>query len=133
MLRADKNPTSPMKALDVHAGRRLAHRRQELGLAARALDRALAVSPGSAARLETGERSMTAAQLLTLSGVLSVPVDYFFEGSPDLGPGNGDVPGPEMVREARQFLTEFLRIRDTKVQRDLLAMAKAAGKRGSLS
>ncbi len=122
-----------MKTLDGHAGRRLAHRRQELGLAARALDLALMVSPGSAARLETGERSMTAAQLLTLSGVLSVPVDYFFEGSPDLGPGNGDVPGAEMVREAGQFLTEILRIRDTRVRRDLLALAKAAGKRGSLS
>jgi len=132
MLRTDKNPNAPMKALDRHAGRRLAHRRQELGLAARALDRALAVSPGSAARLETGERSMTAAQMLTLSGVLNVPVDYFFEGSPDSGFGNGDVPRPEMVREARQILTEFLRIRDTRVRRDLLALAKVAGKRGSL-
>jgi len=131
-MTTDKNASPPMKALDRHAGRRLAHRRQELGLDARALDQVLAVPPGSAARLETGERSMTAAQLLTLSGILAVPVDYFFEGSPDSGSANGVVPAPEMVTEAKQFLTELLRITDTRVQRDLLALVKAAGNRGPL-
>ncbi len=132
-MTADKSTGSPMKALDRHAGLRLANRRQELGLAAKALDQVLAVSPGSAARLETGERSMTAAQLLTLSGILAVPVDYFFEGSPDFGSASGVVPAPEIVREIKQFLAEHLRITDTRVQRDILALARAAGNRGPLS
>ena len=125
----DKSSHLLAKALDRHVGGRLARRRLELGLPALALDKALSVSPGSTARFETGERGMTAAQLFALSGFLKVPVIYFFEGAPALlTTANGDNPSPALVKETKSFLGKFLRIRDIRVRRGLLALVKAAGR-----
>lgn len=133
-MRTDKGPNPPGNPLDRHIGARLAQRRLELGLAASELDKALSVSPGSTARFETGERTMSVAQVFVLSGVLGVPVFYFFEGSDAFysfsSAGNSDFPPPELFSEVEHFLAEFLQIRNSKVRRDILGLVKAASRRG---
>ena len=134
-MRTDKIAKPHTKVLERHIGGRLAGRRRQLGLSARALDLALTVSPGSTARFEKGERSLSAAQLLALTDVLGVPLEYFFEGSRAFSPPspkpNDDVPTPEMIREMEHFLAKYMLIGNTKVRRDLLSLLKAASRSGS--
>jgi len=136
-MRTVKNATPHTKVIERHIGGRLAGRRRQLGLSARALDLALKVSPGGTARFEKGERSLSAAQLLALTDILGVPLDYFFEDSEEfslLSPNVKDGgPTPEMVREMEHFLAKYMLIGNAKVRRDLLALLKAASRRGSSS
>ncbi len=121
----------PSAVLDRHLGARLARRRLELSLAAVDLEEIISASAGSIARFESGAKSIGAAQLFTLSRALSVPVSYFFEGSPvEAIPNPKSVPGPDSVEEVERFLNAYFKVTDPKVRRDILGLIKAAAPGG---
>ena len=125
---ATKKPhVHPVAALDRHLGGRLARRRRQRGLAPVDLDKTLAAVPGTAARFESGTRSMGVTHLFTLSRVLDVPVLYFFENAPALLPSTpGNMPEFQTVEEVKRFLDVYFKIPDAKVRRDILELLKAA-------
>jgi len=132
MSKTKSLPVEAARSLDRHLGRRLARRRNELGLSAADLDNALSAAPGSASRYESGSRSLGAAQLFALSRVLKVPVLYFFEDVPALpasmtGPGPANRPAAKNVEDAKRFLAAFYKIPDARVRREILGLLKAAG------
>ena len=64
--------------IDRHIGRRAAVRRQSLGLPPGDVARGLGLDEAGLEDLERGMRRIAARQLWTWSGLLRVPVAYFF-------------------------------------------------------
>ncbi len=121
----------PSAALDRHLGAQLARRRLELSLAAADLEEIISASAGSIARLESGARSIGAAQLFALSRALGVPVSYFFEGSPvEAIADPKSMPEPDSVEEVQRFLNAYFKVTDPKVRRDILGLIKAVASGG---
>ncbi len=67
--------------VDVHIGRRAASRRQSLGLAPGDVARAMGLDEAALQDLEAGARRVAARQLWIWSGLLQVPVAWFFRVS----------------------------------------------------
>jgi transcriptional regulator with XRE-family HTH domain len=121
----------PLSQLDRNLGRRLAHRRLQLGLTAAELERSLGIPSGGIIRIEMGERSATAAELLALSKALGVAIPYFFEDAVEEGerqsrPRAGRGWPADRVAEAERFLEAYFRIADARVRDDILRLIKAA-------
>ena len=66
--------------VSLHVGRRLSARRQSLGLSLSDVAQRCGVTLQQIHRYETGENTMSASMLWTLSRCLKSPVGYFFEG-----------------------------------------------------
>jgi transcriptional regulator with XRE-family HTH domain len=75
-------------------GRRLRTRRRLLGLTQAAVGEACGLSFQQVHKYESGLMVISASRLWKLSGVLGVPVTYFFEGLPT-GASVANVPGDE--------------------------------------
>lgn len=116
-----------------HLGRRLTHRRMKTDQSAAHLEWALSLSPGSITAFETGRRAIGAGQLFALSGLLGVPVSYFFEGVPvDPGKPLAGLPSADNIAAVERFLDVFFNVEDRDVRRDILSLMKAAGERQRL-
>jgi transcriptional regulator with XRE-family HTH domain len=110
-----------------HLGRRLAHRRVEVGRTVAQLDQALFLTPGTVAAFEKGVRGIGAGLLFGLSRILGVPVSYFFEDAPAAPKARlGDLPSPGAVADAERFVEAFFKVEDRAVRRDILGLMKAA-------
>jgi transcriptional regulator with XRE-family HTH domain len=122
-----KTPSSATLDLDRHFGQRMAECRRQQNMSAADLDDAIAAAPGSIARIESGNQSLTAAQLFALSRALKVPVPHFFEGVSRPAHGAATSPPPvETVNDAEQFLHAYYQVPDAQVRRDILALLRAA-------
>ena len=75
-------PEPPMttEELTLHIGRRLVHRRRELGLSLAQVSAKCGVSLQQIHRYEIGLNVVSAPRLWALSRCLGVPIGYFFEG-----------------------------------------------------
>jgi transcriptional regulator with XRE-family HTH domain len=119
--------------IDVHVGSRVRLRRMMLGMSQEKLGDALGITFQQLQKNEKGTNRIGASRLQQLAKLLSVPVSFFFEDAPGSEPGfvgSGDDP----VRHAVQFLgtsegialnKAFLRIRDAKVRRQVIALVRS--------
>ena len=71
--------TASPDLVDLHIGQRAAVRRRSLGLPPDAVARALGVDETALHDLERGRGRVAARQLWTWSGVLQVPIAWFFK------------------------------------------------------
>jgi transcriptional regulator with XRE-family HTH domain len=103
-------------------------RRLLLGMNQETLANALGLTFQQVQKYEGGANRVSASRLSAIAGILSVPISYFFG---DLRPDNAEI-SPE-DRQWREYLQrpetiEFIRlyyaIRDPKVRRQFLDMAK---------
>ena len=119
--------TSPhAKQLNVRLGSRIAARRRELGIAAGDLERELLLSAGTVGRIERGDKGLDAGLLIALSGLLKVPVGFFFEGLPIPPLANSIAKPPaDAVDELTEFLTLFHGIDDDGERRQILALVRS--------
>ena len=67
-------------AIDIHVGRRLRHRRRDLGLSQADVADAIGVRFQQVQKYESGLNKLSAARLWALATALGVTPNYFFEG-----------------------------------------------------
>jgi DNA-binding XRE family transcriptional regulator len=77
---AGRLSTSPSQDIDRHVGARIRERRIKLGLTQRQFAVLIGVSHQQVHKYERGTNNISAGRLFEIAHVLSVPVNYFFDG-----------------------------------------------------
>ena len=126
--------------IDVHVGARLRQRRTLLGMTQTHLGDALGMSFQQVQKYERGTNRISAGRLFYLSGVLDVPVEYFFDdmpsavaaSSPAQGGGKAKKPpsyepNPMAKRETLELVRAYYKITDPEIRKHLFAMTKTLG------
>jgi transcriptional regulator with XRE-family HTH domain len=123
-----ENGGRQVKYIDVHVGRRLRQQRSYLGLSQEKLAQAVGLTFQQVQKYERGANRIAASRLYQFSKALSVPITYFYEG---LENNLGFAEDNQMYRahpvdnaETRELLRAYHRIRNVKMRKKLLDMAK---------
>ena len=77
---AAKRSRAQANTVDTHVGQRIRDKRNERGMSQTEVANALGVTFQQVQKYERGTNRVGASRLFDLSGILSVPVQYFFEG-----------------------------------------------------
>jgi transcriptional regulator with XRE-family HTH domain len=119
----------------VHVGSRIRLRRTMLGMSQEKLGEALGITFQQIQKYEKGTNRVGASRLQNISGILNVPVSFFFEDAP----GDQTVGASGMAEasssnyvvdflsssEGLQLNRAFVKISDPKVRRKLVDLVKA--------
>ena len=128
MLKKTPNP------IDKHVGSRVRMRRVLVGMSQERLGEALGLTFQQVQKYEKGTNRIGASRLQQISTVLGMPVEFFFEGSPQ---PNGEAAGFRdgadttyvsdflATNEGVQLNRAFLRIRDSRVRRKVVDLVSA--------
>lgn len=128
-----KNPDP----IDVHVGARVRLRRTLLGMSQGKLGDALGLTFQQIQKYERGANRIGSSRLYRLSGILDVPVSFFFDELPEEVVTGAQVSGTsgekfETERLARRETLELVRayyqISDNKVRKRVFEFVKALGK-----
>ena len=131
--------------VDVHVGARLRQRRTLLGMTQTKVGESIGVSFQQMQKYERGANRISSSRLYDLSGMLEVPIEYFFgdmptavaASSPTLKGGRAKEPpsyepDPMATRETLELVRAYYKIEDADVRkrlRELInALQTAAGK-----
>ncbi len=116
------------RPLDVHVGRRVRLRRTMLGMSQEKLGEALGLTFQQVQKNEKGTNRIGASRLFELSGVLDVPVMYFFDG---LGAPQSKGGDDTMAkRESLELVRAYYRIKNDKVRKRFFELVKTTAKAG---
>jgi len=119
-------------AMDAHIGSRIRLRRTLLGMTQEALANAIGMTFQQVQKYENGANRVSASMLHTLSGVLDVPVSFFFdcwegtEAQPQAQANDGEeaqVPGNRALLEIARLFNGMT----SDQRRALFTVAKAIG------
>lgn len=128
MLKKTPNP------IDKHVGSRVRMRRVLVGMSQERLGEALGLTFQQVQKYEKGTNRIGASRLQQISKVLGMPVEFFFEGSPQSdGEAAGFRDGADTTyvsdflatNEGVQLNRAFLRIRDGRVRRKVVDLVSA--------
>jgi transcriptional regulator with XRE-family HTH domain len=132
--------------IDRHVGSRVRLRRMLIGMSQEKLGHALELTFQQVQKYEKGANRIGASRLQQIAKVLGVPVEFFFDGSPQTpdGPppeaGFAESPSSAYVvdfltsAEGVQLNRAFSRIRDARVRRRIIDLVAAvAGDEPSLA
>lgn len=119
-------------SIDLHVGRRLRRRRRLMGMTQQQLADMVGIRFQQIQKYECGANRITASRLFELSGALSIPVQYFYDGlqttaATSTTPANDhDEIGPDVLRqkETRELIRAYYRLGE-RPRRRLLDLAKA--------
>src|SRR6202012_1296711 len=121
MMIAKKSPNPT----DKHVGSRVRMRRMMLSMSQEKLGDALGLTFQQVQKYEKGTNRIGASRLQQISGILQVPVAFFFEGAPEApGPsasGLKEAPSPAYVADflattdGLALTKAFMRIADPKL------------------
>jgi transcriptional regulator with XRE-family HTH domain len=134
MPTSDHQRRAAARPIDVHVGRRLRARRQELGLSQMRLAEALGVTFQQIQKYERGVNRVVASRLYDLSRSLDVPIEYFFSDPPEeelteLGAGEEDLAGRLPAhRESRELVRAYYAISDPGLRKKLFDLVKTVAK-----
>jgi len=126
--------TKTPNPIDRHVGSRVRMRRMLVGLSQEKLGESLGVTFQQVQKYEKGTNRIGASRLQQISKVLGVPVEFFFEGAPQvetLGAGFSETASDGYVAdflstsEGVQLMRSFVRIKDVKVRRRILSLVEA--------
>lgn len=115
--------------VDAHVGRRLRRRRSALGISQEQLGAALGLTFQQVQKYEKGQNRISAGRLYRIAGILSVPVQYFYDGIANGNEGpplpGGEVSDVEIQAfvaspEGRALSSGFVRIGDPATRRRLI-------------
>ncbi len=123
--------------IDIHVGSRIRLRRTMLGMSQEKLGDSLGITFQQIQKYEKGTNRVGASRLQNISGILNVPVAFFFEdapGDPSTGqPGLSEASNSNYVvdflssSEGLQLNRAFVKIQDSKVRRKIVDLVKALG------
>ena len=124
-----KGPNS----VDQHVGGRVRTRRTMLGMSQEKLGNALNLTFQQVQKYEKGTNRIGASRLLQISNILDVPVDYFFEGVPDVRgsfKATRGAPSPAFVSDflattdGMALTKAFVGIKDAKLRRSIVTLVE---------
>ena len=120
------------RAMDLHIGRRLKHRRIFMGLSQAEVANEVGVAFQQIQKYEAGINGLSTARLWTIANVLHCSVAYFYEGIID---GSSPAPpeGAQTIRtrdEPVRLIRAFYEIKDPVTRARILELAKALGSGG---
>jgi transcriptional regulator with XRE-family HTH domain len=133
--------TKSPNPVDRHVGSRVRMRRMLVGMSQEKLGEALGITFQQIQKYEKGTNRIGASRLHQIAKVLSVPVEFFYEGAPQvesLGGGGGFAEAPPSgyvsdfltTSEGLELIKAFIEIKDPKIRRKLVDLAKALGQAG---
>lgn len=120
--------------IDIHVGSRIRLRRTMLGMSQEKLGESLGITFQQIQKYEKGTNRVGASRLQNISGILNVPVSFFFEDAPGDSagqPGMAEASSSNYVvdflssSEGLQLNRAFVKITDPKVRRRLVDLVKA--------
>lgn len=123
-------------SLDEHIGMRLRQRRALLGMTQEKLADAVGITFQQVQKYENGANRISAGRLYEFSGILDVPVDYFYEGSKGskkaaAGLSDNDqapLQGADDVmqrKETLELIRVYYSIHSPKLRKDLFNLVKS--------
>jgi transcriptional regulator with XRE-family HTH domain len=140
----ERNSSRRPNPVDAHVGSRVRFRRMLLGMSQEKLGERLGLTFQQVQKYEKGVNRIGASRLFDMAQVLSVPIQYFYDGiageaAPNAAmPGFADKPSESFVvdflqtREGMELNKAFARIQDPKVRRSIIDMVRAmAGEDGA--
>ncbi len=126
--------------VDVHVGARLRQRRTLLGMTQTKVGESIGLAFQQVQKYERGANRISASRLYDLSGMLEVPIEYFFgdmpaavaASSPTLKGGRAKEPpsyepDPMAKRETLELVRAYYKIEDSNVRDRLRELTKAVG------
>ncbi len=126
--------------VDRHVGSRVRMRRILVGMSQEKLGEALGLTFQQVQKYEKGTNRIGASRLQHIARHLGVPVEYFFEGAPQIElkqqEGFQEAPDTNYVADflttsdGVQLIRAFVRIRDGKVRRRFLELVEAVAGEG---
>ncbi|WP_112809084.1 helix-turn-helix domain-containing protein [Ensifer sp.] len=120
--------------IDIHVGSRIRLRRTMLGMSQEKLGESLGITFQQIQKYEKGTNRVGASRLQNISGILNVPVSFFFEDAPGentSASGMAEASSSNYVvdflssSEGLQLNRAFVKIGDPKVRRKLVDLVKA--------
>ena len=120
--------TKAPNPIDKHVGARVRMRRLLVGMSQEKLGTALGITFQQIQKYEKGTNRIGASRLQQISGVLGVPVSYFFEdaqGEALSNTGFADKKGDYVAdflatSEGLQLTKSFMKVKDPKVRRRIV-------------
>lgn len=120
--------TKAPNPIDKHVGARVRMRRLLVGMSQEKLGTALGITFQQIQKYEKGTNRIGASRLQQISGVLGVPVSYFFEdaqGEALSNSGFADKKGDYVAdflatSEGLQLTKSFMKVKDPKVRRRIV-------------
>jgi transcriptional regulator with XRE-family HTH domain len=124
--------------VDKHVGSRVRMRRLLVGMSQEKLGTALGLTFQQVQKYEKGTNRIGASRLQQIAGILGVPVDFFFDGAPQMQEGGGFAEGPASgyvadflsTAEGVQLMKAFIRVGDANVRRRLVDLVESLGGEG---
>ena len=120
--------------IDKHVGSRVRMRRLSLGMSQQDLADRADITFQQIQKYEKGANRISASRLYQFSGVLNVPLLFFFEGLPTPGGGpkkQGEPPSPDYItdlltkREGHALARAFLRIKKNHIRHAIVRVVEA--------
>jgi len=124
-------PKKQASAVDVHVGNRVRIRRMLIGMSQERLGDLLGLTFQQVQKYEKGVNRIGAGRLFEISRILTVPINYFFEGVEASGPSRqteeSAPPIMEFVSsgEGMQLSLAFMKIKEPKVRKRVLDLVKS--------
>jgi transcriptional regulator with XRE-family HTH domain len=125
-------PKKQANPIDAHVGNRVRLRRMLVGMSQERLGELLGLTFQQVQKYEKGVNRIAAGRLFEISGILGVPVSFFYEdidGRRSVGFAEGGEPPPVMEfvssGEGLQLSLAFMRIEDPKVRRRILDLVRS--------
>ncbi len=120
-------------AVDRFIGARVRMRRILVGMSQEKLGEALGITFQQIQKYEKGTNRIGASRLHQIARVLSVPIEFFYEGAPMIGTVAGFAEAPSAgyvadfltTSEGLELIKAFIGIKDAKVRRRIVDLAKA--------
>jgi transcriptional regulator with XRE-family HTH domain len=122
--------------IDRHVGSRVRMRRMMLSMSQEKLGDALGLTFQQVQKYEKGTNRIGASRLQQISIILQVPVAFFFEGAPTVGPavgrqdGMSEAPSPAYVSDflatsdGLALTKAFMRIGNAKLRRRIVDLVE---------
>ena len=119
--------------IDMHVGGRIRLRRNMLGISQEKLGESLGITFQQIQKYEKGTNRVGASRLQAISGVLEVPVAFFFEDAPG-GSANNNFAEDASTTYVVDFLSSteglrlnraFVKISDPKVRNRIIDLVRA--------
>jgi transcriptional regulator with XRE-family HTH domain len=119
------NPT------DKHVGARIRMRRLMLGMSQSALADGLDLTFQQIQKYEKGVNRVGASRLQQIAHILRVPVEFFFEGGPNVSGAKADAADGPSLAHVSEFLAtldglslvaSFMKIRSAKLRRSIVEL-----------
>jgi len=130
-------PRKEPNPIDIHVGSRVRMRRMLVSMSQEKLGEQLGLTFQQVQKYEKGANRIGASRLFQISQILTVPVDFFFDGlQPEDVPGHPGFSESSSshfeldilsTSEGIQLNSAFFSIRDTNVRKKILDLIKALG------